>query len=343
MKARRFVLASMAILFLAAPGPADDTPTVVVTQTDDSKFPEITVYYEVKRPDRSFLLDAARADFRVAEDGQDRPIARFEAPESLERRPTTIVLVLDQSGSMKEEERMDALKRSVATFLQGLPPGSRVAAIAFSSEVNLICPFTTDRARVLEAVNALEPGGATRYYDAVSIALDLLEAEPGRRAVLALTDGQDARSLTMTLPKAVAKARKLNLPVHTLGLGDERSIAVKELRRLAEETRGQHYLARDAGQLKAIYEEIARRIGSTYSLTYRTDREVPDGTLRPIRITYRQSEKAGETAVFVRGMVVPTAGWSRLFLGLMTALVALACLPGWIKSRKTFADVTASS
>jgi len=327
------LLALASPMLLSAPAPATEGPTVVVTQPDESRFPEITVYFEVKRPDGSFLLDARRDEFRVTEDGRDRPILRFEAPQSTEARPTTVVLVVDHSGSMKEDDKIGALKRAVATFLEGLPEGSRVAVVGFSSEVELICPFTADRNRAREAVDALEAIGSTRYYDAVALALEILAEEPGRRAVLALTDGKDTDSRAANLGSAIADARRLNLPVHTLGLGDGREIAVDALRKLAAETRGQHYLAADADQLRQIYEEIARRLGSGYSLAYQTDRKVPDGTLRPIRIYFRKGEKAAETAVFIRGMVVPAAGWSRLFLALLAALVALTLLPSVARRR----------
>jgi Ca-activated chloride channel homolog len=306
-----------------------DPPKVVVTQPDESKFPEITVYYELKRPDGSFVLDARRDEFQVSEDGQTRPILGFEAPQSTELRPTTLVLVVDRSLSMEQEDRIGALKRSVAAFLKGFPRGSRVAVIAFCNKIELICPFTTDYAKVQAAVDAIELDQGTRYYDAVASALELLGEMSGRRAVLALTDGEDNVSLQFTLPTVIARARSLGLQVHTLGLGEEREIAVDVLARLATETRGQHYLARDADQLRKIYEEIARRVGNSYSLTYATDRKVPDGTLRPIRIVYQKGNQAqtGETSVFVRGMVVPAAGWSGLFLGLLAALLILSRLP----------------
>ena len=326
------ILSLMAISVLAD-GPTADGPTVVVTQPDESKFPEITLYYEVKRPDGTFILDAKREEFRVTEDGKDRPILRFEAPMSTEARPTTVVLVVDRSGSMKRNDKIGGLKRAVATFLGGLPSGSRVAVIAFSDDIELICPFTTDPARVREAVDGLEAVGGTRYYDAVAEALELLGKEPGRRAILALTDGLDEGSRFATLPSAIGQARTLGLPVHTLGFGSHREIAVDDLRSLAGETRGQHYLARDADQLRKIYEEIAQRLGSSYSLAYQTDRKVPDGTLRPIRIFYAKATRAGETAVFIRGMVVPAAGWSRLFLGLLALLVALSWLPAVYSQR----------
>lgn len=314
-----------------APGAKLDAPTVVVTQPDESKFPEITVYYELKRPDGSFVLDAKKDEFKVTEDGQERPILRFEAPISTEIRPTTVVLVVDHSGSMNEDEKIQGLKRAVGTFLEGLPAGSRVAVIAFSSEVELICPFTSNPARVREAVEDLEANGGTRYFDAVVSAIDLLSEETGRRAVLALTDGMDTESRQATLPTAIARARKLGVPVHTLGFGQDQSINVRALKMLATETRGQHYLARDADQLRKIYEEIAQKLGSSYSLTYQTDRKVPDGTLRPIRIVYQKGTQAqaGETAIFVRGMVVPAPGWSGLFLGLLAILVGLSRLPSW--------------
>jgi VWFA-related protein len=311
-----------------AKGPAPG-PSVVVTQADESKFPEITVAFEVKRPDQGFILDARRDEFRVTEDDQERPILRFEAPITTEVKPTTIVLVVDHSGSMKDDEKIESLKRAVATFLEGLPAGSRVAVIAFSNEINVICPFTTDPGQVREAVDQLEAEGGTRYFDAVTAALELLAEEPGRRAVLALTDGQDARSLTATLKSTITKARQLGLPVHTLGFGNESEIGVKALAKLATDTRGQHYLARDAGSLKKIFEEIAQRLGSSYVLTYQTDRKIPDGTLRPIRIFYQKATQAGETAVFIRGMVAPAAGWSRLFLGLLVLLVVLSRLPSF--------------
>ena len=91
----------------------------------------------------------------------------------------------------------------------------------------------------------------------------------------------------------------------------------------------------NADQLRAIYEQIAERLNSSYSLVYQSDRKIPDGTLRPVRISYRGSRKsAGETAVFIPGMVAPSGGWSPLFLGMLAALTVLIFLPGLLAGRK---------
>jgi VWFA-related protein len=308
-------------------GPADDEARVVVTGASDARFPEIGVEFEVKKPDGTFLLDARREDIHVFEHGQEMPIASFQAPTATEALPITVVLVVDRSLSMEEEDRIGALKRAVASFVQNLPQGSRVAVVAFGSEVEKICPFTSDPRRVREAVDRLVPAGATRYYDAVAEALELIGRETGRRAVLALTDGEDTFSQAATLDTVVVAARRLGLPVHTLGLGSEDEIESDALKRLAAGTRGQYYPARQADQLRTIYEQLARRLKSTYSLSYRTDRKLPDGTLRPVRVSYRQGRQAGETAVFIPGMVVPAPNWSPLFVALVAALSVLAWLP----------------
>jgi VWFA-related protein len=319
------------------PGPdpatkGDDGSTVVVTGASDAQFPEISVDFEVKKPDGSFVVDARKEDFRVTEDGRDVEVLRLLSPVG-EARPITVVLVVDRSRSMEEEDRIGGLKRAVATFLRGLPRGSRVAVIAFGSEVELISPFTEDFGRVQETVDRLRPAGATRYYDAVAESLELIRGESGRRAVLALTDGEDTFSQHATLDSVIAAARRLGLPVHTLGLGSEDEIESDALRQLASSTRGQYYPARQADQLRTIYQELAERLRSSFTLVYRSDRAIPDGTLRPVRVSYRASQSAGETAVFIPGMVVPAAGWSRLFLALVAILIVLAAAPGLASRR----------
>jgi len=312
---------------------ADDV-RVIVTGDSEQSFPRISVQFEVKRPDGSFLLDAAGDDFRVTEEGRDVNVVEFQAPRTTEAIPTTLVLVVDRSLSMEEEDRIGGLKRAVSSFLEKLPAGSKVALIAFGSEVDRLSPFTTDRARIKQAVDAIEPAGATRFYDAVASALEMLDHESGRRAVLALTDGEDTFSQSASLESVIGSARRLGLPVHTLGLGTEEEIESADLRRLAVETRGQYYPAKSADQLRAIYEQIAERIRASYQLVYQSDRKLPDGTLRPVRIFYRGSRTAGERAVFIPGMVVPAGGWSPLFLGLLTALATLLVLPGALARRR---------
>jgi Ca-activated chloride channel family protein len=316
----------------------NDDLKVIVTGAGEQSFPRISVQFEVKRRDGTFLLDAARGDFRVTEEGRDVQVVDFTAPRTTEAIATTVVLVVDRSLSMEEEDRIGGLKRAVKSFLEKLPEGSKVALIAFGSDVNRLTSFTSNRGEIQTAVETLQPAGATRFYDAVAMALEMLNHETGqRRAVLALTDGEDTFSQSATLESVIGSAQALGLPVYTLGLGSEEEIESNDLRRLATSTRGQYYPARNADDLRAIYEQIAERIRSSYSLVYQSDRKLPDGTLRPVRIFYRASKAAGETAVFIPGMVVPAGGWSAFFLVLLAGLTVLLVLPARLARRKVAA------
>ncbi len=321
------IATTLAILALAAAPDSPASPEVRVSGVREQDFPRIAIQFELVRPDGSHVRDARREEFQVEEEGRPVAIDDFQAPVTTEQIPTTLVLVLDRSGSMMNEDRIGGLKRAVSAFLSRLPAGSRVAVIAFGSEVEELSPFTTDFESLEDQVHALRARGATRFYDAVDRALRMLQDEPGRRAVLALTDGEDTDSQDANLDSLIATSRRLGLPVYTLGLGNERRIRADDLRQLAEATRARYFPARRADELTAIYEQIAERIGSTYLLAYRTDRPVPDGTLRPIQIAYRQGVSAGKTAVFIPGMVVPVGGWSPIFLALAATLAALGLLP----------------
>jgi VWFA-related protein len=304
----------------------DGDVSVEVRGSEEKGFPTITLDFEVKHSDGSPLLDATKADFRVTEYGENVQIESFQSPRSKEIKPATVVLVVDHSGSMRKENRIGALKEAVATFLKVVPKGSRIAVVAFSSDVRVICPFTDDASLVQAAVDKLSPDGFTRYFDAVSAGLELIEKQSGRRAVLALTDGEDTAS-KQSLAGVITDARNKGLPVYTVGLGSSDEIESDDLQRLAEETRGQYFPAQRTAELASIFEAFAVRQGQLYQLSYTSNHKLQDGTLRDVRVFYRQSQKAGIAQVYVPGMVVPKSGWPALFLALVAGLLLLAALP----------------
>ena len=127
---------------------ADDVK-VIVTGASQQSFPRISVQFEVKRPDGSFLLDASARRLSRDRRGARRRGRRVSGPaEQARRSPTTIVLVVDRSLSMEEEDRIGGLKRAVRSFLEKLPEGSKVAVIAFGSDVDRLTDFTTDRGQM---------------------------------------------------------------------------------------------------------------------------------------------------------------------------------------------------
>ena len=158
-------------------------------------------------------------------------------------------------------------------------------------------------------------------------------AKPGKLRFVLLVGGANPRM------SSDAAVRRRSVPTHLEPAkvvdrwGPETEIASDDLQQLAEDTRGQYFPVRKVSQLRSIYEDLARRLGESYTLTYRTDRRLPDGTLRPVSVAYRESSQAAQAQLYVRGMIVPAGGWSRLFLALLAVLAVLSFLPSW-RSRR---------
>ena len=132
---------------------------------------------------------------------------------------------------------------------------------------------------------------------------------------LRLTDGEDTFSQSASLESVIAAAQADRFAGLHARAGNRGRDRKRRPPPPGESRRAASIIRRaDADQLRAIYEQIAERLSSSYSLVYQSDRKIPDGTLRPVRIFYRGSTRsAGETAVFIPGMVVPAGGWSSFF------------------------------
>lgn len=179
-----------------------------------------------------------------------RPALRTPIP----RERTTIVLVLDVSGSMTGRDvfptRLEAAKSAARGFVNTLPAGFRVGVVSFSSQASLVQPVTEDMRLVRSAIDQLQPDGGTAIGDGLQVALASLPPEtfatpseapltqPGGTdvqggvkpdgtpltappippaVVLLLTDGQNTEGPD---PHAAASdARTSGVPVFTIGMG----------------------------------------------------------------------------------------------------------------------------
>ena len=117
--------------------------------------------------------------------------------------PKNVIMVLDKSGSM-QGQRMELLKSAAKRVVNTLSVADRVALIAFDSEVQeisnngfLYTANTTNKEALVKAIDGLEAGSRTNFYDAFESAFDLLDrtAEneftvPCNTAVLFFTDGE---------------------------------------------------------------------------------------------------------------------------------------------------------
>lgn len=224
-------------------------------------------------------------DFRVAEDGM--PVDGFEI--RVDPRPVYLVLVLDESGSMKPS--LAHLKKAAFEFLDVLDDRVRTQLLTFSDTVRSRTGFLEDTRLVKRRVAEVSAQGGTRLYDAVDLAARNLGPYPQdvRRVVVAFTDGRDGKAgkkgrLSEVSAKGVAKyARSHGVPLYFLGLG--KGVNRKLLTKLARATGGEALFSGKTEELRAVFQRMARSLETSYRLRYTTPRPEADGKLRTLQVT----------------------------------------------------------
>ena len=108
-------------------------------------------------------------------------------------------------------------------------------------------------------------GGSTALWDGVVEGTVMLaSAGNGRQLIVAMTDGRN-NSSSNDIDDAIAQAQQINVPVHTIGFGDEGDVNVEDLTRLANETGGEFQRVEDE-QLADLYQNIQLGVRFQYEI-----------------------------------------------------------------------------
>lgn len=196
------------------------------------------------------------------------------------------VLCVDTSGSMRSNDvtpsRAAAAAAAVRTFVDGVPDGTRLAIVGFSSAAGVVQPLSSDKETVRDAIAQIPPpNGGTAIGDALAAAARLLPST-GRRAIVLITDGENNLGAD---PLEVARAiGTLGIEIDTVGIGTkgsgkyipgtakEASIDEEALRAIAANARGAYARADDAASLR---QRLAALATSTTRAGRRVDLSLP--------------------------------------------------------------------
>jgi VWFA-related protein len=230
--------------------------------------------------------------------------------------PLRLMLVLDVSQSVEGQLLVD-LKNAATAVTRLLAPDDRGALVTFSGALELGASWTSDKARLEQAIAATEAGGSTALHDAAYAALTLRDTEPGRTLVLVFSDGDDTASW---LPgqAVVDVARRSDAVVYGVGPPDEGPVRPgfridfrsgiqspvpnlpmailleRFLKGLASETGGRYFDLQRGSQLRDTFVRILTEFRSRYLLTY-TPRGVDAGGWHPIEVKLKKG-RGGATA-----------------------------------------------
>ena len=198
---------------------------------------------------------------------EPRVLALLKKSWREDRKPANVLLVLDTSGSMADENRLQNAKGGLQVFLDQVAPQDRVGLTAFSDEIKPLVPvgpFAANRARLEATIERLIADGGTAAFDAASEGFETVQGLADRddriNAVVLLTDGEDTDS-SRTVEDVVRELEgqgdsSTQVRVFTIAYSAGAQGAADALKRIAAASGGNSY-AGNAENIETVYRSIS--------------------------------------------------------------------------------------
>jgi len=170
-----------------------------------------------------------------------------------------ISLVLDNSGSMTEDNKFHDAIDALLAMITELADGTEFALVVFSNEAQVAIPPTVvtrqSRETLKEEIKKLRTEGGTNIESGLLLGYKTMSqfSKGTQSRLLLLTDGQS--NVGITDPKELAKKAGVQYlegsRISTIGLGHD--VDEQLLRTIADKGRGAYYFAENATALKTLF------------------------------------------------------------------------------------------
>lgn len=240
------------------------------------------------------------ADFRIVEDGEQKAVEEVQQAGEV---PLLLGMAIDSSASMKPV--WNQLRSVAGAFLEtSLAAEDRAFLVDFDESIRLLQPLSGTAPTLRTRLERLIPNGGTALNDGILFSLVQYGNEPGRRALIVVTDGMDIDSRSEP-EQAAAFAERTGIPIYFIDLGRDRialtngeppdgesagaslmrtarsSDHVLRMRQQAEQSGGRLFgidpelLPPDfLGEVRKVFDQIREDLRRQHVLTYYSDRPV---------------------------------------------------------------------
>lgn len=235
-------------------------------------------------------LELTAEDVEIVEGGAAQPLETFQ--EAVQ--PVSIVLALDSSGSMRRKEA--EVVESARRFVDALRKEDKLGIMMFADAAQTVQPLSASRAASHDAIKAYRASGGTALYDALADSFLLLQQEPGRRAVVVMTDGRDEDNpgtgpgSRRSLDDVVKLQHESGVTVFGIGLGT--NVDSAPLQKLASASGGQALFPVEATELDREFKRVVEDLRRRYVVSYTSPNPKRDGDWRPVEIRIRNRPDA---------------------------------------------------
>ncbi len=199
------------------------------------------------------LIDGANCT--LLQIGLNSPIA----VDPDKRPPLDLAVVIDVSGSMRNEGKLVAVQDGLRLMVNEMRDTDRIAIVTYNADAATRFDLDTlqgNRNDLLDIVDALEAQGATNLHDGMRRGYAALRERfaPERESrLLLLSDGQPTAGITdpETILEMSAAENSDGIGLTTIGVGTSFNIAL--MRDLALQSDGNFYFVEDAGAVDEVF------------------------------------------------------------------------------------------
>ncbi|MBW6442146.1 VWA domain-containing protein [Patescibacteria group bacterium] len=187
----------------------------------------------------------------------------------------SIVIVLDNSGSMKKNDPKFLTKAVVKNFINRADVKTKIAILIFDKEIKLSLPLTlmTTQENKLNAEKIIEDVNYNGLYTNIPIAIERaiyelkINSKPNSlRSIILLTDGyidtgdkgQDAVKQDWLKNDLTQEARKENIKIFGIAFTENADYQLMQL--LAEKTGSDYYRALSPKDIETVFNKIHEKI-----------------------------------------------------------------------------------
>jgi Ca-activated chloride channel family protein len=198
---------------------------------------------------------------------EPRVLNRIRIAWRRDRKPANVMLVVDVSGSMEQENRLTNAKDGLGVFFDEAAPNDRLGLTSFSDQIKTLVPvgdrFHSVEQELRATVQTLSADGGTSVWDATADALKAvrsLDDDSRINAIVVLTDGDDTDSslaasdlieLVSTQDDSAPHVR-----VFTIAYSADAAGAAQTLEDIAVGSGGQAYTG-STEDIEAVYRSIS--------------------------------------------------------------------------------------
>lgn len=133
--------------------------------------------------------------FAIHVDGGDSPFGegyklvrvalKGKEIDASDRKPVNLTFVIDASGSMAREDRLELVKKSLKLLVESLSASDQIAIVAYGSEAGVVLEPSSleEKDEVLESIESLTPGGSTNAEEGLKLGYEIADRQFSKGAI----------------------------------------------------------------------------------------------------------------------------------------------------------------